>query len=315
VFVQLSLRRRAALFLLPAALLAGCGGSDGDASTADPTPGGGSSGIAVTGAPGEKPTVEVPPEEPPAELTTEVLREGDGETVAAGDLLVADYLGQKWDGTVFDNSYDRGEPTGFSIGVGGVIPGWDKGLVGQQVGSRVLLVVPPAEGYGEQGQPAAGITGQDTLVFVVDLVQRFGKDLAASGTPAEVPAGLPQVSTTPGKAPEITLPKGAKPPAKLRSAVVIAGDGEPIDLEKTLVAQVVRLDYASGETEGTWGTAPLAVQADAVPGLAEVLEGQKVGSRVLLDIPENPEQPPTATQQPSPAQPAAAFAVDVVGMF
>ena len=56
------------------------------------------------------------------------------------------------------------------IGAGQVIKGWDTGLVGQTVGSRVLLVVPPADGYGSAGSAQAGINGTDTLVFVVDIL-------------------------------------------------------------------------------------------------------------------------------------------------
>ena len=55
-----------------------------------------------------------------------------------------------------------------------VIPGWDKGLVGQTVGSRVMLVIPPADGYGKTGNSQAGIKGTDTLVFVVDVLGAFG---------------------------------------------------------------------------------------------------------------------------------------------
>jgi peptidylprolyl isomerase len=51
-----------------------------------------------------------------------------------------------------------------------VIPGWDKGLVGQTAGSRVMLSIPPAEGYGKSGASQAGIKGTDTLVFVVDIL-------------------------------------------------------------------------------------------------------------------------------------------------
>ena len=58
-------------------------------------------------------------------------------------------------GKEFDSSWSRNQPAGFSIGVGEVIPGWDKALVGVKVGSRVLLVVPPADGYGSAGQSAA----------------------------------------------------------------------------------------------------------------------------------------------------------------
>jgi len=73
-------------------------------------------------------------------------------------------------GTVFDSSWSRGVPVTFSIGTGDVIPGWDSGLVGQPVGSRVLMVIPPAQGYGAEGNSSAGISGTDTLVFVVDIL-------------------------------------------------------------------------------------------------------------------------------------------------
>ena len=56
------------------------------------------------------------------------------------------------------------------IGEDQVIKGWETGLVGQTVGSRVLLVVPPADGYGTAGDSQAGIKGTDTLVFVVDIL-------------------------------------------------------------------------------------------------------------------------------------------------
>lgn len=59
-------------------------------------------------------------------------------------------------------------PNVFQLGK--LIPAWNTGLVGVPVGSRVMLVVPPAEGYGKTGQPSAGIKGTDTLVFVVDVL-------------------------------------------------------------------------------------------------------------------------------------------------
>ena len=72
-------------------------------------------------------------------------------------------------GKAFDASADHGSSFDTVIGEGQVIPGWDKGLVGQTVGSRNLLVIPPAQGYGAKGSPPA-IGPKDTLVFVIDIL-------------------------------------------------------------------------------------------------------------------------------------------------
>jgi len=124
----------------------------------------------ASGSFGDKPALTFPASAAPAELAVVVLTRGDGDVVEAGDDLVVNYLGQTWGGHIFDNSYDRGSSINFPIGVGAVIGGWDEGLVGQQIGSRVLLSIPPHQGYGPNGMPAAGIKGTDTLVFVVDIV-------------------------------------------------------------------------------------------------------------------------------------------------
>jgi peptidylprolyl isomerase len=116
-------------------------------------------------------TITVPKTAAPTALVTQPLVTGDGPVVEKGQTLWAHYTGVVWKtGKKFDSSHDRGEPAGFPIGVGQVIPGWDRALVGQKVGSRVLLAIPPALGYGAQGQPEAGIGGTDTLVFVVDIL-------------------------------------------------------------------------------------------------------------------------------------------------
>ncbi|GIG38627.1 FKBP-type peptidyl-prolyl cis-trans isomerase [Cellulomonas phragmiteti] len=124
----------------------------------------------VSGAPGTKPTLTFPDAQPSGELEVVVLSRGDGALVEAGQDIEVHYLGQSWQGGVFDNSFDRGSSIGFPIGVGAVIAGWDEGLVGQQVGSRVLLSIPSHLAYGDRGVPQAGIKGGDTLVFVVDIV-------------------------------------------------------------------------------------------------------------------------------------------------
>ena len=124
----------------------------------------------VSGGFGDKPTLTFPEGGAPSGLQVQVLTEGTGPVVEAGRTIVVNYLGQTWDGHVFDNSYDRGATIDFPIGVGAVIGGWDRGLVGRNVGDRVLLSCPPEHGYGMRGVPQAGIAGGDTLVFVVDVV-------------------------------------------------------------------------------------------------------------------------------------------------
>ncbi|MCL2454997.1 MAG: FKBP-type peptidyl-prolyl cis-trans isomerase [Micrococcales bacterium] len=124
----------------------------------------------ASGGFGDKPTLTFPDASAPAGLETSVLVRGTGAVVEAGQEIEVSYLGQTWAGQVFDNSYDRGSTITFPIGQGAVIAGWDDGLVGQQIGSRVLLSIPSHLGYGDRGVPQAGIRGGDTLVFVVDIV-------------------------------------------------------------------------------------------------------------------------------------------------
>lgn len=124
----------------------------------------------ASGVFGDKPVLTFPAEPAPGDLVVQVLERGSGDFVEAGQDIEVNYLGQTWGGGVFDSSYDRGEPISFPIGVGAVIAGWDDGLVGQQVGSRVLLSIPSHLGYGDRGVPQAGIRGGDTLVFVVDIL-------------------------------------------------------------------------------------------------------------------------------------------------
>lgn len=109
----------------------------------------------------------------PTQMKVHTAIEGTGKKVESGQSITIQYVGQIYpDGTVFDESWSRG-PATFEIGVGGLIPCWDEGLVGQAVGSRVILECPPASGYGKDGNPDAGIKGDDTLLFSVDLLAAF----------------------------------------------------------------------------------------------------------------------------------------------
>jgi peptidylprolyl isomerase len=186
--------RRHRILILPLLLLTvfaftACGGEDdrsADEAAATPTeaateapteaapeaaaPTEGDSGVKVTGKAGEKPEIEVPSGgEAPNQLVIEDLKEGDGAEAKSGSTISVNYVGALYkDGSVFDNSWDRGEPISFPLGAGSVIPGWDQGFEGMKVGGRRVLVIPPELAYGPTGQPPV-IGPNEALVFVVDL--------------------------------------------------------------------------------------------------------------------------------------------------
>ncbi len=113
------------------------------------------------------PTVTIPDGDEPAATKVAVLKQGDGATVASGDLVVVQYLGVKWsDGEEFDSSWGRdAAPTQFQTT--GVVSGFKQALEGQKVGSQVVVEMPPADGYGAtEGHELQ----KESLVFVVDIL-------------------------------------------------------------------------------------------------------------------------------------------------
>jgi peptidylprolyl isomerase len=118
----------------------------------------------------DKPEIDFPEGEPPAELRIVDLTEGDGREAKAGDTAIVHYVGVAWSsGEEFDASWNRKETFPFPLGAGRVIQGWDQGVVGMKIGGRRRLEIPPHLGYGARGAGAA-IKPNETLIFVVDLV-------------------------------------------------------------------------------------------------------------------------------------------------
>ncbi|WP_406094372.1 FKBP-type peptidyl-prolyl cis-trans isomerase [Kitasatospora purpeofusca] len=120
---------------------------------------------------GKKPAdiTPVPGAADPTELKSHVLIKGEGRKVEKGEKILVQYTGALFkDGKVFDSSLSKGQAFSFPLGGGQVIPGWDQGLEGQTIGSRVELVIPASLGYKDQAQ--GDIPANSTLVFVVDIL-------------------------------------------------------------------------------------------------------------------------------------------------
>ncbi|MGW4803956.1 FKBP-type peptidyl-prolyl cis-trans isomerase [Kitasatospora sp. NPDC004272] len=105
----------------------------------------------------------------PTELKSHVLIQGKGRKVEAGEKVLVQYTGVLYkDGKKFDSSLDRGQAFTFTTGAGSVIEGWDQGITGQNIGSRVELVIPASLGYKDKASDS--IPANSTLVFVVDIL-------------------------------------------------------------------------------------------------------------------------------------------------
>lgn len=343
-------RRRAALLLAPLLLLTACGGDSDPApsdTSAEPPNAASAELPTVSGAFGEAPTVELPAGDPGAELSVEVLEEGDGAELTDGDVLVADYHGQTWspagatDGDATDDAATddavpdgpaAGEPfdttfTGdatpgtFPLVADAILTGMYDGLVGQTVGSRVLVVIPPEQGFGEMGQPQLGIAPSDSLVFVFDLIDAFGPDAAAEGTAVEPGPGpeLPQVADG-ENGPTITVPSGTPPPTELVAQVLVEGGGPVTEAGQFLVTQYRGVLWKDGsEFDSSWGRGqptgfPIGV-GSVIPGWDKALVGQTVGSRVLLVVPPAEGYGEAGSPPTIAGDDTLVFVVDILGAY
>ena len=112
------------------------------------------------------PVLTLPKTDPPAELLLKVLEPGDGAVVAAGDSVTLNYQGTSWNtGEIFDQSYGKSPAT---FPTTGVIEGFGAALVGQKVGTKLVVSIPPEYAYGPEGS-GAELAGQ-TLVFVIEIL-------------------------------------------------------------------------------------------------------------------------------------------------
>ena len=138
---------------------------------------------------------------------------------------------------------------------GKVIQGWDAALVGQTVGSRVVMAVPPELGYGAAGQPDANISPTDTLVFVVDILAAYpaGAAAKAGSTPSNPDlTGLPAVTGLPGEKPAVTVPSGATPPTEVKAVVLAEGKGAEVTAGSFVIVQYEAVTWNNNSFGSTW---------------------------------------------------------------
>jgi peptidylprolyl isomerase len=284
------------IIALLTAALAGCGSSSSSSASSPAAASTGSPAtdkkVTATGAFGVSPKVSIPKEKAGPQLFTKTLIQGTGKPLTTSESLVGNFVLYDWKGAtakLVGSTYTSGSPTFFQ---GQLLPGLSAALVGQKTGSRVLAVIPPADGFGAQGNSKIGVGATDTLVFVVDLVQTIGNTDSASGTQvSDGGAGLPTVTATPGKAAVVKVP-ATKAPANLTVKTLAKGSGQKAVKGDLVVVQYTGVLWKAGTPkpfDSSWSrSAPFSLTIGAgnvVKGWEDGLTGQTAGSRVLLAVP------------------------------
>jgi peptidylprolyl isomerase len=278
--------RRVLPFLLVATLgfgLASCGDDEGGASSANSDA---FDKVSVTGEVGESIKVTYDSQVSVDDATSKVLTEGDGPELSDGDQVTTHvYLGNGFTKEQALNTYDSGSPEQLTLDEQQLSEVFLEALSGHTIGSRVAVLAPASEAFGETGNPALGIGNEDTILLVADLIEIYEPPEAT-----DVPAS---------KMPELVIEKGdpvgfdfsglpkPKPDDELKRTILEKGDGETVTPDMTLT-----VDYLGQVYEGkkpfdeSYSKEPAEFSLNqVVQGWTIGLSGVKVGSRVLLAIP------------------------------
>lgn len=286
-FLSVRLRPLATVSLAALSVLVFAGCATGTTSTASPSatatvatnlcdaavePGAVSDAVTATGDIGTEPTVDFTAPISTDGLTAQrsVLVDGEGDQLEAGDFLNFAY--STYDGTTGDlleaTGYEAGEmlPQQISVESGGSLFGC------ATMGSRIVSVV---------------ATGDETYPVVVHVIDMLSiNPTSAWGDPQDPVAGMPTVTLADTGAPTITIPADTEPPAETEIADLKKGDGTTVESGDTVLVQYTGVRWSNGETfDSTWdngGTPTTFATTAVVTGFKEALEGQTVGSQVLV---------------------------------
>jgi FKBP-type peptidyl-prolyl cis-trans isomerase len=311
------MRRIAVLLSAPllavAPLAVAACGSSGSSSTPS---------VTVSGQFGSSPKITIPDQTAGSNLTVKTLIKGTGPVLSKSDAFVGNYAVYIWSGKTHklaQSTFQTKTPQLFS---GTLLPGLETALQGKKMGSRVLAVIPPKDGYGKSGNSSAGVSATDTLVFVIDMLKEFPNNAAATGSQLSSGGGsLPSVTAKSGSAPTIKIQSSDKPPTGLVTKTLIKGSGPVVAKGQTVVTQYVgsiwRTDkvfdssWSRGEPFGfTIGATPSQV----ITGWDKGLVGQTVGSRVMLIVPPADGYGKTGSSQAGiKGTDTLVFVVDILG--
>ncbi|TFB99024.1 peptidylprolyl isomerase [Cryobacterium adonitolivorans] len=250
-------------------------------------PGSTSDAVNVTGDAGAEPTVTF--ETPLATKATErtVVTEGTGDAVEEGDSVAISYAAYNATTGAKLTAGGFGDAAGLTVNVvdgQAVIPGILKGVACSNVGDRVAVVFPPADGFGEAGNTDLGVAATDQLLFVIDIKEKL--PTRATGEDQEPTDGFPAVKLAKDGEPTVTMPK-SDPPAELGVEVLKKGDGAAVTETSTVTVQYTGAIWDTGKVfDQSWGVGPTTFPVSGlITGFTQGLVGQTVGSQVVIVIP------------------------------
>jgi FKBP-type peptidyl-prolyl cis-trans isomerase len=308
-----------ALMATATALAVTLTGCTAPAPEPEATAGASSDLVEVGGDFGERPRVDFPtPVSPETTQCTEVI-EGHGERLVEGQQALVGLA--VYNGATGEDiqvvGFDDDEPVPVLLGAN-TLPGLSKGLSCASEGSRVVVVVPPADAFGEEGNASLGIGAEDSLVVVFDVHESF---LArANGTPQVTRDGFPAVVTAPDGRPGITVPD-EEPFDTTEVEVLKQGRGAEVESgDQVLVHYTGVLWDDNTVFDSTWeqgGPTSFVVSdgadSEVIPGFAKAIIGQEVGSQVgVVVTPEDGYG--DAGNGSVPAGATLFFVIDVLGV-
>ncbi len=297
------------------AALSACSASGG---VADCTPraeeGAATKALNITGDFGTAPTVVIPSPLTTSTTQRQVITEGTGAVALSGQTITIDvsiYNGDTGE-VLQDSAFDGSTTMAVTLSDTATLPGIVKALECLPVGTRVAAAVSPEDAFGTAGNAQAGVGPDTTIVIVADIIS----SALARANGADQPAtdGFPSVVLDESGIPGITVPKTAAP-ADFGVAVLKKGDGVVVKQGATVTVHYTGVTWADNAVfDSSWSKgAPISFSlTGVVPGFAQAIEGQTVGSQVIAIIP--PEL--GYGDQASGAIPAGStlvFVIDILG--
>jgi len=240
--------------------------------------------VAVGGS-AAAPKLTIPENFTVSETTTKVVKQGGGDKLVAGDLAKVAFVAYNGrTGKQFDTSYGGRTPLTVDLTKDKSLKGLVKALKGQHVGARLVVAVPPIDGFGT-ARPEVGLNQSDTMVFYLNILGKVGK--VATGKKQALPADVPKVVVKDGRPTGFT--KTASTPATLSESsahIVIKGDGAKVPKGGTVVAHYLGQVFPQGAVfDASWdrgapATFPLA---SVIKCWQNLMPGVPIGSRVVLE--------------------------------